>query len=157
MDDGREMPRFRRPTLLLREFMKVNEAFEKQLGSELRVNPTDLLAMELLVEHGPMKPTELAHRLGISTASMTTSIDRLTGLGHVERVPHPTDRRGVLVVPSPASAERAMSRLMPMIIDLERELDAFTEAEQDAIARYLERVVARYRAHAAPVGTAENA
>ena len=87
--------------------------------------------------------------VGIRGGAATTSIDRLVALGHVTREPHPTDRRGTLVVPQPASRDRAMARLMPMIMGIDAELDEFTEAEQATIARYLERVVERLRMHAA--------
>jgi len=139
-----------RATLLLREFVDANEAFEKTLGTELGVNATDLEAMEQLIMSGPLTPTELSRRLGISTASTTTAIDRLVALEHAHREPNPGDRRGVLVVPSPRSAERAMSRLMPMIHGLDRELADFTDDEQLVITAYLQRVVDRYRSHAAP-------
>jgi len=151
MDHG-QPPALSRATLLLREFLEVSEAFEKQLGSELGVNATDLEAMEQLLMNGPLTPTELSRRLGISTASMTTAVDRLVALEHARREPNPSDRRGVLVVPSPRSAERAMSRLMPMIQGLDSELAAFSDDEQHTITAYLERVVARYRSHAEPVG-----
>ncbi len=139
---------FRRATLLLREFLDVSELFERSLGAELDVNPTDLEAMEHLLMSGPLGPSELARRLGISTASTTTAIDRLVALGHVTREPNPNDRRGVLVVPQEASRARAMNRLMPVILALDAELDNFTTDEQEAITLYLQRVVDLYREHA---------
>lgn len=142
-------PRFRAPTTLLREVLDVTELFEERMRRELTVNPTDLEAMEHLLMAGPLAPSELAKRLGISTASTTTAVDRLVALGHVTREPHPTDRRGVMVVPTPASRARALGMLMPMVQDVDRELDQFTPEEQDVIARYLSRVIATYRVHAA--------
>ncbi len=138
----------REPTQLLREFLEVSELFERSLGAELEVNATDLEAMEHLLMSGPLGPSELARRLGISTASTTIAIDRLVALGHVTREPNPNDRRGVLVVPQEASRARAMSRLMPMILGVDAELDRFSEPEQEAITRYLRQVVDLYREHA---------
>jgi DNA-binding MarR family transcriptional regulator len=135
-------------TRLLREFLDVSAEFERSLGSELSVNPTDLEAMEHLLMSGPLSPGELARRLRISTASMTTSIDRLVALGHVSREPDAADRRRLLVVPHPASRERAMARIVPMIMDVDAELDEFDVDERDAITRYLRRVVDLYREHA---------
>ena len=141
-------PVVRPATRLLREFLEVSELFERSLGAELEVNPTDLEAMEHLLMSGPLGPSELARRLGISTASTTTAIDRLVALGHVTREPNPKDRRGVLVVPQEASRDRAMRRLMPMILGLDAELDSFSAEEQEAITLYLRRVVDLYREHA---------
>ncbi len=146
---GPEFSPTRPPTVLLREFIELSEEFERSIAAELDVNPTDLQAMEHLIMSGPLGPTELARRVGISAGAATTAIDRLVALGHVTREPHPTDRRGTLVVPQPASRERAMNRLLPMIMGIDAELDGFTEAEQAAIALYLERVVERLRTHAA--------
>lgn len=134
-------------TALLRAFIELSEEFERSIGAELHVNPTDLQAMEHLLMGGPLGPTELARRVGISTGSATTAIDRLVALGHVTRQPHPSDRRGVLIVPEPASRARAMGRLMPMILGIDAELDAFTPSEQETITRYLRQVTERLQQH----------
>lgn len=138
--------RSRPATALLREILDVTEEFEAHVGRELAVNPTDLQAMEHLIMNGPLSPTELARRLGISTAAVTAVVDRLVAVEHVTRAQHPTDRRGVLVIPAPKSIARAMSTLMPMIMGIDEVLDGFTPAEQNTIATYLERVVEVYRA-----------
>ena len=136
----------RAPTALLRDILDVTDEFEAPVGRELDVNPTDLQAMEHLISSGPLSPTELARRLGISTAAVTAVVDRLVAVDHVSRAKHPTDRRGVLVVPAPNSVAKAMSTLMPMIMGIDRVLDDFSAAEQATIAAYLERVLEVYRA-----------
>lgn len=138
--------RSRRATELVREIVEVSEEFEAHVGRELTVNPTDLQAMEHLITSGPLGPTELARRLGVSTAATTAVVDRLVGLGHATRTQHPTDRRGVVVVPSPASVQRAMGTLMPMIMGIDGVLDNFTDEEQAVITDYLDRVVVAFRA-----------
>lgn len=134
-------------TGLLRDMRDVTTEFEQRLGEQLTVNPTDLLAMEHLIQDGPLTPTELARRVGVTTAAMTTSIDRLTAVGHVTRSPNPADRRGVLVVPAPASVGKAMGMLLPMIMGIDRVLDAYDEAQREVIASYLRQVVEVYRSH----------
>jgi len=132
-------------TALLREILDLTGDFERHLGRELTVNPTDLEAMEELIRDGALSPTELARRLGVSTAAVTTVIDRLTAVGHVSRERNPNDRRGVLVVPSPASVQRAMATLMPMILGMDRVLGEFDEGERSTITAYLARVAGVYR------------
>ena len=136
----------RAPTALLRDILDDTGEFEAHVGRELDVNPTDLQAMEHLISSGPLSPTELARRLGISTAAVTAVVDRLVAVDHVSRAKHPTDRRGVLVVPAPNSVAKAMSTLMPMIMGIDQVLDDFSAAEQATIAAYLERVLEVYRA-----------
>lgn len=139
-------PRVRRATELIREFLDVSEEFEAHVGRELTVNPTDLQAMQHLIMSGPLSPTDLSKRLGISTAATTAVVDRLVAVGHASRTQHPTDRRGVVIVPTPASVQRAMSTLMPMILGIDGVLDEFDDGDQAIITAYLERVLEVYRA-----------
>ena len=139
-------PRVRRATELIREFLDVSEEFEAHVGRELTVNPTDLQAMQHLIMSGPLGPTDLSRRLGISTAATTAVVDRLVAVGHASRTQHPTDRRGVVIVPNPASVQRAMSTLMPMIMGIDGVIDEFEEDDQAVITAYLERVLEVYRA-----------
>lgn len=142
-----EVPRAHRATELIREVVEVSEAFEAHVGRQLTVNPTDLQAMEHLIQVGPLSPTELSRRLGISTAATTAVIDRLVALDHASRTQHPTDRRGVVVVPNPRSVERAMGTLMPMIAGIDGVIRQFDPAEQLVITDYLERVLTTFRSH----------
>ena len=137
-------------TTLLRDILDLTGDFERHLGRELTVNPTDLEAMEELIRDGALSPTDLARRLGMSTAAVTTVVDRLTAVGHVSREPNPNDRRGILVVPSPDSVRRAMATLMPMILGMDSVLAGFDEAERETITAYLGRVADVYRAQLAP-------
>ena len=137
-------------TLLLREILDVTEDFERSLGDDLSVNSTDLTAMQHLIVAGSLSPTALAERLQLSSAAVTTVVDRLEGLGHVQRMPNPDDRRGTIVVPTPASVGRAMGRIVPMITEIDHAIRDFDEHEQAVITRYLSRVVETYRSHAAP-------
>ena len=127
--------------------MQLSRAFEVHLGQQLTVNLTDLAAMEHLISSGPLGPSELARRLGITPPAVTAVVDRLEELGHATRVTNPADRRAVVVTPAPASVQKAMSILMPMIGDIDATLDGFDAEQQAVIAEYLERVVAAYRAH----------
>lgn len=129
----------REASVLLRRILTLTDAVEKQLGAELQVNATDFDAMQHLIQSGPLSPSELAARLGITTAAATLSIDRLVKVGHVTRQPHPSDRRRLLVVPAEESVQRAMGRLLPMIRATDALLDRYTAEEQAAITDYLAR------------------
>lgn len=147
-----EAPTARPATRSLREVIDVTDDFSRAMAGSLSVNATDLDAMQHLIMAGPLSPSALAKRLGLSTAATTTAIDRLEALGHVHRTANPTDRRGVIVEASPASRARAMGMLMPMIGAIDTVLDEFSPAEQQAISSYLQRVVEVYRSHAERIG-----
>jgi DNA-binding MarR family transcriptional regulator len=132
-------------TSLLREIQQISDEFEGHMGRSLTVNPTDLKAMEHLIMSGPLSPTQIASRLGVSTAAATVVIDRLTTVGHVTRTANPTDRRGIVVVPSPASVTQAMGVLMPMVMGIDRVIHEFAPEDQEIITQYLRRVVDVYR------------
>ncbi|MFS4504912.1 MarR family transcriptional regulator [Clavibacter sp. Sh2141] len=134
---------------VLHDVLGLAAGFERRLGTVLEVNPTDLKAMEHLIQAGSLSPTELAGRLGISTAAATLVVDRLVEVGHVDRRPHPHDRRRVVVVPRPASVGRAMDELMPMIGGVARAADALTEHERATVLRFLGEVREVYREAAA--------
>ncbi len=137
--------RVHRATELIREFLDVSEEFEAHVARQLTVNPTDLHAMQHLIMSGPLSPTDLARRLDISTAAVTSVVDRLEALDHASRTQHPTDRRGIVIVPNPTSVARAMETLMPMIMGIDGVLDEFNDEDQAVITAYLERVLVSYR------------
>ena len=101
--------------------------------------------MEHLIQSGPLGATELARRIGVSSAATTAVVDRLVSLGHATRIPNPEDRRGVVIVPKPESVARTMAALMPMILGIDAVLDEFGERDQGVITSYLERVLEVYR------------
>lgn len=141
-------------TALLRLILRISEDFTGYMGEQLTVNPTDLAAMQYLIMEGPMSPTQLAKKLNLSTAATTVVADRLTRVGHVTRAPHPTDRRAIIIKPAEESVAKAMGTLMPMIRGIDTVIHEFTPDEQEAISRYLRRVVDVYRANMPP--TAES-
>ena len=59
----------------------------------MHMNVSDMRAILLLSERGPMGGAELARRLGISSAATTVLVDRLERAGHFERVRDTGDRR----------------------------------------------------------------
>jgi DNA-binding MarR family transcriptional regulator len=136
-----------RPTMLLREIQQLNDEFSRHLRSSLTVNATDLDAMQHLIEAGSLSPSELARRLELSSAAVTSVVDRLERAGHARRERHPTDRRALLVVPSEGSVGRALGEVLPMAATLDATLDSFSDAEQATITRYLEAVVTSYRGY----------
>lgn len=139
------MPEVSEISLALRDLDLHSRAFERRLGAALTVNPTDLSAMQHLIQSGPLTPSELAARLGVTTAASTLVVDRLVALGHAERHPHAHDRRKIVVVPARASVNRAIDELIPVIAGINGLVDDLTEAERTTIARFLMAVNEVYK------------
>lgn len=135
-------------TALLREILLLSTDVHAVISHRLEINKTDLSAMELLIERGPRGPRDLASALGISAPAATAVVDRLERAGHATRIPHPSDRRSQLVVPTPDATERAMAAIAPMIADIDGVIRERPSDEQAVIVDYLRDVVERYRRHA---------
>ncbi len=125
----------------LRRILVLNDVMEYRMRMHLKTNDTDFQAMQQLMQLGPLTPSKLAGALHLTTAAITSVIDRLEKAGHAERIPHPTDRRGVLVKPTDSSVREAMRQLMPMILKTDSLVREMDDKEQQAVTRYLHGVV----------------
>lgn len=67
----------------------------------MKLNKTDMRALHFLIVCRHRKqlatPSDIAEHLGITTASTTKLLDRLTNGGHITREPHPSDRRALVI------------------------------------------------------------
>lgn len=129
----------------LHEISTLSRSFQKHLGRSLSVNDTDLSAMEHLMTEGPLTPSELSRRLGVSTAATTVVVDRLVGLGHVHREAHAHDRRKVVVVPTPASVRAAFETLMPVLAGVSDVAGRLPEEHRAVVTAFLADVIDVYR------------
>ncbi|MGO1972150.1 MAG: MarR family winged helix-turn-helix transcriptional regulator [Propionibacteriaceae bacterium] len=134
-----------RATVLLRDVLVLNDEVEFEMRKHLDTSETDFQAMQHLMRRGQMKPTELADALHVTSAGATTVIDRLVRRGHAERVPHPGDRRSVLIKPKEDATQSAMSVLRPMIDVTDAAVRQMPVEAQGAVVDYLESVVASMR------------
>lgn len=73
------------------------DAFDEAAADRLGLNRTDLRCLSILNRAGPLPPSVLAERAGLSRPATTTAIDRLARAGYVRRVHDSIDRRRVFV------------------------------------------------------------
>lgn len=122
---------------LLRAAVQVRQAVSRRTG----LSEVELASLEELSHHS-VGPAALARELDVSTAAATGIIDRLSGRGHVERVPDPDDRRRTQLHLTASGRAEARSHLAPMFTRL-AELDAgFSDEELDVVERYLRGALA---------------
>lgn len=104
-------------------------AMRRRTRESMSMGENELLVLRYLLkasgEGRSVSPSELTRYLGVSTASMTAIIDRLEKSGHVTRVPHPSDRRSILVVATAESDREVRAtlgkmheRMMAAVIDM---------------------------------------
>lgn len=96
-----------------------------------------------------LEPSVIAERLLITTGSTTSMLDTLERAGLVRRMPHPADRRKLLVdVTDDAIA--IIDELLPSLHQRERTIieDALTPSEQQTLLALLAKVQASIAEHA---------
>lgn len=104
----------------------------------------------------PLEPSVIAERLVVTTASMTSLLDNLEKRGLIQRLPHPGDRRKLLVEITP-EARAIVEELLPTLHAREREVigAALSASEQRTLLRYaakLQHAAAEARSAPMPVG-----
>src|SRR5664279_5174171 len=88
--------------------MRLARRLRSERSSTADLTLTQISALSTLSRVGPSTPSELAAQERVQPPSMTRVIARLEERGLVTRVPHPTDRRQVLV----AVTEKAQAMLV---------------------------------------------
>ncbi len=109
----------------------------KHIASLLKpfdLSPASGLVLSILADTAePLPPNQIADRLIISRATVTGLIDSLERRGYVQRLPHQSDRRMLLIVPTERGRQVAEA-FRPIVHQYEKKwLDIFSEQEQQRL------------------------
>ncbi|OIH95470.1 MarR family winged helix-turn-helix transcriptional regulator [Curtobacterium sp. MCBA15_001] len=85
--------------------VRAEKGLVAQLSARAGIHDTGMRALALVDDTGYSTATELAGYLGLTSGAVTNMVDRLTDAGLVERRPNPSDRRGSLIMLSPAGED----------------------------------------------------
>lgn len=121
----------------LRRLLASTHDVENTLANRLGLGVTDVVALQHLVDHPDVGPAELATLLRIRSASATALVDRLETAGHLDRAPHPTDRRRVLLTPTGSATAEVVGALAPLLGAIAALVDGLTAEEQVTVERFL--------------------
>lgn len=125
----------------LREYRAAETTMRRRTRDSMGMGETDLLALRHLLAAAragrPLSPRDLAARLGISSASTTTLLDRLTRSGHVCRSPHPTDGRALVVTATEAADAEVRATLGDMHRRLLEAAERLTPEESRTVVDFL--------------------
>ncbi|MDQ0824687.1 DNA-binding MarR family transcriptional regulator [Arthrobacter sp. B2I5] len=125
----------------LRKFRSSESSMRRRTRSSAAMGETDLLALRYLIDAEAagvgVRPTELAGRLGITSASMTSLVDRLVASGYVTRVPHPSDRRAVILRPTPGADGEVRDNLNQMHQRMLEAAESLSPEELKAVMHFL--------------------
>jgi DNA-binding MarR family transcriptional regulator len=120
------------------------QRFEKFLAEDLHVDHPGLETMQHLISSGSTTPSELARKIGLSTAAMSLVLNRLEAAGHITRERHPSDRRKLVVTAAQMSTDQAYERVLPMIEGVEALVASLSPDERNTIESFLDRLLAIY-------------
>lgn len=131
----------------LRSVRAFSDALDRMHGGmkdDMDMNASDLGALRMLVvreQRGEsVSPHDLAHHLRISTASTTKLLDRLSASGHIERRPHPRDRRARVVVLTDASRREFFEHFGAHLGAMRDVADRYSPDELALVTRFLDEV-----------------
>ena len=120
----------------------------------MNLNQTDMRAVQYLIATGNqgIMPTAsaLAQHLEVSTASVTKMLDRLEKDGHIQRRPHPTDRRALAIELSQDTRDSAMQRVGKTQGRRFYAAARLTPAEREVVIRFLTETADDLHGHSPP-------
>lgn len=122
---------------LLHRFGLARDRMRVALARATGLAAADLDALEYLEADGPLTQRELGERLLLTSGAVTMLVDRLEHAGRVRRLPHPTDRRALLIELGPKAAQEAPSGLRDYHARLARLSGSVPAAHRAAVAGFL--------------------
>lgn len=126
----------------MRAFRTAESAMRRRTRGSMGMGENDLLAVQFLMRRQQsgqhVSPKDLAAYLGISSASTTVLIDRLVKSGHVVRQPHPSDRRAIRIVATPASHREVRETLDEMHRRMLEAAERLSPTEASTVVRFLQ-------------------
>ncbi len=113
-------------------------AFSRAVG----ISVPEMLALEHLGAGGGLGPSDLARRLQMTTGAVTALVDRLEASGHAARAPHPSDRRRVVVTRTQKADDDLTREVAPMAMEILELAESLSDAERQAVGRFLDGFIA---------------
>ena len=117
------------------------------------LNRTDMRALDILGQAGPLAPTDLARQLGFTTGGVTTVLDRLERAGYIRRQPDPADRRRQVVQITEVTAARDREVFGDLIQQTSDMLATYTDDQLAVIRDFLDRTRQLTAAYADTLGS----
>ena len=122
------------------------DLLEKRIASlllPLDLSPATGLVLSILADsETPVSPNNIADRLIISRASVTSLLDSLEKRGFVKRQPHISDRRKILIKLTD-SGRQVANKFRPIVHQHQKVwLNALNEKEQEQLIKMLQRLQA---------------
>ena len=121
---------------LLRDLViEINQAY-RWLAEQAGINHTDLMCLFFVRSlQGRSTPKAISQQLGLTSGATAIMLNRLEGAGFIERHPHPTDRRGVIITLGPTAESSGILGLRDYVARMNRDVIARYSQEELSIVR----------------------
>jgi DNA-binding MarR family transcriptional regulator len=121
----------------LQRFGLARDRMRAALATTAGISATDLDALEHLEADGPLTQRQLGRRLSLTSGAVTMLVDRLEHAGWVQRGPHPTDRRYILVQLTAQAGEHTPAGLTAYHARIRALADQIPAEHRDALSDFL--------------------
>ncbi len=135
------------PMGLIGRTTRLANYLRKEIGktfAEFGLNPGEFDVLATLRRHGApyrLSPTELYKSMMVSSGTMTNRIDGLEKVGLVERIPDPSDRRGMLIQLTDQGFSLIEAAVEAHVINEHRILSPLQPSEREALAGLLRKLL----------------
>lgn len=132
---------------LLRDLTAEVTHVYRWLAERAGINHTDLMCLFFVrSSDGKATPKAISQHLGLTTGATAIMLNRLEAARFIERHPHPTDRRGVLIALGPATEEAGLLQLRDYVLRMNQQVIAsYSEAELAIVRRFIGDMLANTR------------
>ncbi|MDT8440269.1 MAG: MarR family transcriptional regulator [Desulfuromonadales bacterium] len=126
------------------EFYEKRSSWEYEVVRGSDLTPNQMHAIEIIGHEKSLRMKELAEKLGVTTGTLTVTVDRLEQKGLIERQPHETDRRSYRVVLT-AEGKKHFKRQHEFHLKLTEEIvSVLSPAELAGFSAILGKVVKQF-------------
>jgi DNA-binding MarR family transcriptional regulator len=126
------------------EFYEKLSSWEHEVVRGSDLTPGQMHAIEIIGHEESLRMKELAEKLGVTTGTLTVTVDKLERKGLIERRPHETDRRSYRIVLTGAGEEH-FARHHAFHLKLTEEITSvLTPEELKTFEQVLDKVVKQF-------------
>lgn len=123
------------------EFYEKLSSWEHAVVKDSELSPGQMHAIEIIGHEKSLRMKELAEKLGVTTGTLTVTVDKLERKGLLERRPHESDRRSYRVVLTEEGKKHFASH-QEYHLQLTEEIAAVLSTEElEVFGRVLDKVV----------------
>lgn len=140
--------------IAIRRMLRATELHGRKLAKAAGLTPVQIRVLQIVAESGHTTARDISRRMGVSPATMTVLIDKLSAKGMVERQQSATDRRQTNIAITARGAKAVQDAPDPLQQAYVRQFESLQDWEQAMVVSVLERVAEMLDPvglHAAPV------